>query len=303
METDVLKTLKYFSFFDYSPRFEEIFVFLNRKTTIKNLKKTLNSLIRLKRLSIKDNRYTLGEYIDKEKWREDRVVITRHKLQKAIRFLTLVSMFSQIKLVGLSGSAAMANAKKEDDIDFFVITAQNRLWTGRFVALIIASLFGRRKFNDAHTSDKLCLNLFFDEKNLKIGTKKRTYYVAHEVLQMKPLINKGKTYERFLEANKWVFKIFPNSRLMFSNASLKNASNLSVGDRGKTWQPHMTFYKSTFFEHLHNNVIPNSFQDLTEKILKKLQLFLINRHKTTELISDTQLWFFPDDFERKLQNR
>jgi hypothetical protein len=292
MEKTIFDTLEYYSFFDYSPHFEEIFAFLRRKTTRESLKATLMSLVRRKRLSVKADRYTLGEYINKNKWKEDRVVITRHKLQKAIRFLTLISMFSQIKLVGLSGSAAMANAKKEDDIDFFIITAQNRLWTGRLIAVLIASLFGRRKFNDPHAGDKLCLNLFFDAKDLKIGPKKRTYYVAHEVLQMKPIIDKNSTYQRFLEANKWVFELFPNAH------DIRELDKQFFDD---SWTRRLEFARSQGQEEFMP--LATKVGDWLEKLAKAAQMGLINVHKTTEVISDTQLWFFPEDFESKLPNR
>lgn len=292
MQQDVVQTLKYFSLFDYSPTFEEILVFLTRKTNPQNLQKSIKTLIKGNRLSEKDNRYTLGEYIKTARNLKKRVQISEAKIQKLRPFLKLISLFPQVKLVGLSGSVAMLNAKHSDDIDLFVITGKNRLWTGRFICLMIASLFGRRKFNDRHTSNKICLNLFFDEGNLQINPKKRSIYVAHEVLQMKPLIDRGNAYRSFLEANKWVFKLFPNAKLMFSNTSLKNASNSFSSVRRKTWQPRMPFFKSAFFEH---------FQDRIESILKRVQLLLINRHRTTEKITDTQLWFFPDDFEKKMK--
>ena len=40
--------------------------------------------------------------------------------------------------------------------------------------------------------------------------------------------------------------------------------------------------------------------DFIELISKKLQLSIINRHKTNEIITNKQLWFFPEDFENKL---
>jgi hypothetical protein len=43
---------------------------------------------------------------------------------------------------------------------------------------------------------------------------------------------------------------------------------------------------------------PGNFAEL---VLKTLQLSYINRHRTTEIITDTQLWFFPRDFEKKLR--
>jgi hypothetical protein len=41
--------------------------------------------------------------------------------------------------------------------------------------------------------------------------------------------------------------------------------------------------------------------DVVEYILKKFQLFLINRHRTKEIITKSQLWFHPDDFEKKIK--
>ena len=43
--------------------------------------------------------------------------------------------------------------------------------------------------------------------------------------------------------------------------------------------------------------------DKVESVLKKLQLFSINKHKTSELITDSQLWFHPEDFEKKIKAR
>lgn len=290
MEQDIIRALKYFSHFDYYPTFEEIFAFLRRKTTPQNLKKALESMIKSKRLSQKAKRYTTGEYLKNRRWVENRVMITRNKLHKAIRFLILIALFPQIKLVGLSGSASMANAKKDDDIDLFVITAQNRLWTGRLISVLLANLFGRRKFNDRHTADKLCLNLFFDEKDLAIKAKKRTLYVAHEVLQMKPIIDKDSTHKRFIKANRWVFRFFPNVE------STKLDTNQFFPD---SWD-RLAFARS---EEVAQKWISSRSKigDLFEALAKLLQMRLINLHKTKEIVTSTQLWFFPDDYEAKLK--
>lgn len=45
----------------------------------------------------------------------------------------------------------------------------------------------------------------------------------------------------------------------------------------------------------------SSLTELLERLLKALQLFFIKKHKTTEIITDAQLWFFPDDFEKKMK--
>lgn len=280
MQEQVIKVLNYFAFFDYSPAFEEVHAYLASKMSKKSLEEVLKSLVKRKRLLEKDKRYTLGEY--KKSARQARKErISQAKIRRINPFLRLISLFPQIKLVGLSGSVAMLNAGRQDDIDLFVITAKNRLWTGRFICLVLSSLFGRRKFQDTHTSDKICLNMFFDEAKLAIPQAKRTLYVGHEVLQMKPVVEREEVYRRFLEANDWVFKFFPNAPRSVRNflTPLEPFANAQVQSRKK--------------------LVP-SLGEKVEQILKKLQLYIINRHKTTEIITNTQLWFFPDDFEKKL---
>jgi hypothetical protein len=238
-------------------------------------------------------------------------------------YIKLLSLFPQIQLIGLSGTLAMMNADINDDIDLFIITARNRLFTGRIIAIVIGYLlfvkrerlnnviarspersrrttkqsplmmrlprpFGAR--NDNIFKDKVCLNLFFDESNLKIPKRKQTEYVAHEVLQMKPIINKNSAYERFLAANRWVEKIFPNvSQIFNSQFSVFNEfSNLKI--------------KNLNLIENFKLKISNYLGDWIESLLKNLQLHFINRHRTTEIITSSQLWFFPDDFEKRIQD-
>jgi hypothetical protein len=42
------------------------------------------------------------------------------------------------------------------------------------------------------------------------------------------------------------------------------------------------------------------FIDIFEQLARVFQLYFINKHKTKERISKTQLWFYPRDFEAKL---
>jgi hypothetical protein len=191
----------------------------------------------------------------------------------------------------------MMNAGENDDIDLFIITAKNRLFTGRLISLVLAQLLGLRRVWDLETShqslvtnhhtNKVCLNLFFDESNLKVPKFKQTEFVGHEVLQMKPIIIKGDIYERFLKANEWVFKLFPNGKSKFQILNLKSQINnkrfkFKILNLFGTWN--LGF------------IISNKI----ESFLKNLQLTLINRHRTTEIITPTQLWFHPDDFEKKI---
>ncbi len=317
MEKEILKTIKYFSFFNYAPTFEEIYTFIGKKTSKKALQEELERLSDIKviiQFSINRHynliRYTLPQYSVKQTQMSNvKCQISKNKLENG-RFkfyIKLLSIFPQIRLVGLSGSISMFNAQKNDDIDLFIITAKNRLFTGRFIALILAQILGLRRERNIFqssklqatcyvlrvTSDKVCLNLFFDECNLAVPAFKKTSYVAHEILQMKPIINKDQVYEKFLIANKWVLEYFPNSARLISNIKYQNAK-LHLKN-----QNYLLFLQC-IFDILF--LIFNFFPNLVEKINKKIQISLINKHQTNEIISSTQLWFHPDDFGKKIRD-
>lgn len=289
MQKEITNVLRYFAYFNYPPTFEEVWTFLSTQITKHKLKEVLAELQKRKKIMVTDvsnfkfqvPRYTLGEYNNFLKEFEFKVQSSKCKVDSVKLFVRILSRFPQIKLIGISGSVAMMNAKENDDIDLFIITQKKRIWTARFIAVLLAEFTGRRRRrNEKHTQNKICLNMFVDESNLSIPHKKQTIYVAHEVLQMKPIMSKFSTYTRFLEANQWVYTFFPNARLLEHKLlNLERKSNVL----------------SSMFQ------APNSIGDSIEFVLKKIQLTFIRRHTTSEVITDTQLWFFPADFERKLQ--
>src|SRR3990167_1990634 len=157
----------------------------------------------------------------------------------------------------------------------FINTAKKRLWSGRLIANTIAFLLGlKRKRLVQQAKDKICLNLFFEKTDLTIPKVKRNEYIGHEILQVKPVLNKNNTYEMFLQANKWVFGLFPNAKTVFKN------------------------YIRPLPKHIKYS--SHSLGDLFEVFFKRIQLPRIQKNKTTELITKHQLWFFPDDFEKKI---
>ncbi len=260
MEKELASVFKYFAFFDYVPNFDDVYTFFPKKIKKKQLQNELKQI-----------KYTPVEYSIKRKISKKKLENWRYRV-----YIKLLSSFPQIKLVGLSGSISMLNANLEHDIDLFIITEKNRLFTARFLATIISFIMGlKRNIGQNEAPNKVCLNLFFDENNLKVPKFKQTKFVGHEVLQMKPIINKNQTYEKFLNANEWVFRLFPNSRSLISN--FKN-SKLNKNFKLKI----------------------KNLSDWLESQLKKFQLRLINKHRTTEIITSTQLWFHPDDFEKKI---
>jgi len=225
--------------------------------------------------------YTLPQYATHFKNRATRQAICKKRLVLVNYYTETLAKLPFIRFVGITGSAAMGNTKRGDDVDVFIITSKGCLFIGRFFAILFSYIFNVRKGRNS-----VCLNLFFDERNLVIPKHKQTPYVAHEALQMKPVVSKNNMYERFLEENKWVKKFYPNVKLSIRSHS-RPVSGYGVNSGGFTpvrVNPGYNFLSSPF-----------------ELVLKTLQLAIIRRNKTGLIISPTQLWLFKRDFEKKIE--
>lgn len=128
--------------------------------------------------------------------------------QKAARILGRIS---SVLFVGITGSLAMRNSAEAGDIDFMIITKSGKLWTTRFLVYLTLKLSGIsvRKAGDINQKDKLCLNIWLDESDLVF--KDRNLYTAHEIGQILPLVNKENIYQKFIWANRWAKKFWPNA--------------------------------------------------------------------------------------------
>lgn len=155
--------------------------------------------------------------------------ISARKIEIAKRAARVLSMIPTIKMVAVTGSLSMENATDIGDIDLMVITKRGSLWRTRLLAYVILKSFkfSLRSPKDKNQKDKLCLNIWLDENHLLWNPKKRNIYTAHEIAQIKPLVNKDKTYQRFLSKNSWINDYWPNAvktmKVETSKSSTKNS--------------------------------------------------------------------------------
>lgn len=212
------------------------------------------------------------------------------------KYLQFLGASDHLLFAGISGSLAKNNAGPEDDIDICIITEAGRLFTARLYALFSAWLFGvKRKRSVEIAPDKACLNLFLDRRNLAMPQDKQTRYVAHEIIQLDPVINKKDSYQQLFAANPWVLKHYPNAldsmrydekAVLFSSLDSKGADVNKLISMPKAQEP--------------SPPRPYPLEDRMETLLKSIQMKFIRRHRTHERISDTQLWFFPKDYEETI---
>ncbi len=275
-EKAVLQVLKYFDYFRYAPTAEQIHTFLPVRMPKKSTQDVLNRMVLAGKLNTGRLKYT-GEGIYSVPDRKAQIAhrnkkyhITEGKLQGISTYVTYLGYMPWIDFVGISGSCSTHNAHALDDVDMFIISAPRGMWMARLSAVCIAKLLNiHRRRGAKNVSGKVCLNLFFDGTDLPIPKHKRNLYTAHEVVQIIPMHVRGGVYQRFMHANAWVKKYFPN---VVIKRPIHDTS----------------FYLLPFLYILNLGA-------------RQLQIRTILSHTTSEIVSDTQLWFFPDDFQKKIQ--
>lgn len=262
----ILKTLVYADIFDYPLTKEELFHYLLYPHPINN--QLFEQALLHRHITKKGKYYFLSTRNVLIKKRTSRETMSNKKIASAKKIARILALLPSIKFIGLSGALAMKNADNDDDIDLFIITATNRLWTTRILVLCMLQLFGRRRGRaDKTGKDKVCLNMLITEQALDLPRIKRDIYLAHEIVQMQQLINKEGMYERFLQAHVWVKKY------MYNSVDKKVQKNNIYNDK--------------------KNAL-----SFSEDIAKKIQLWSIMKHQTREIVSDVLLAFHPFDYRK-----
>ncbi len=216
--------------------------------------------------------------------RKQREKYSQEKMEIAERAGKWLKIIPSIRMVAVTGGVAVGNAKKNDDIDFLIVSAKGAIWTTRFLAIAMLELLGkRRRRNDKNYKNKVCLNMFMTENSLQIPKNEQDLFSAHEAAQVKILWSRGEVEKRWWKENEWINKYLQKFKDQSSN--IKSNSKLKVQNINK------------FGIWILNLIYHLSFVtcNLSEVTLKQLQIAYMQNQRTKEIISDAYLRFHPDD--------
>lgn len=199
--------------------------------------------------------------------------ISARKLEIARKAGKILGLIPTIKMVAVTGALAMGNVSEESDIDLMVVSQKGTLWTTRLLTLLFLDLIGfpRRKYGDKNQKDKLCLNIWLDEASLTWPKKSRNSYTAHEICQIRPLVNKDKTYDRFIYENLWVREFWPNA------VRLRN-----IGAKTHPKHPFLAIF---------------------EPLARRLQFWHMRGKITREVVTKSRALFHPHDWSKVVLKR
>ena len=197
--------------------------------------------------------------------------ISTKKLGIAKKAAKILSFIPSVKMVAVTGSLAMRNSTDESDIDLMIVTKKGMLWTTRLLAycILLATRYSLRRPRVKNERDALCLNMWLDEGDLVF--RNRNLYTAHEIAQIVPLVDKNKTYEKFLWKNKWILDFWPNT------VKIKNLKFKIENSRGRA--------------------------SLLEWLAFKLQHLYMKPKITREVITPTRALFHPQDWGKIVLSR
>ena len=197
------QVLHYFSFFNHALSAKEIVRYIAVPASLDSVKEGLQLLASEGLVYEKQGWFALdSESLELRLMHEK---LNKKRLKLARRVGRFIALFPFVRGVYLSGSLSKSGVQsKDDDLDFFILTASNRVWTSKFFLIAFKKIF-------LLNSEKyFCINLLMDENQLSLA--KRNRYTATEVVSLVSLKN-VQGLEQFLAANHWVKEYFPNVAL------------------------------------------------------------------------------------------
>ena len=276
----ILKTLLYSDIFDYPLSREEIWKFLISKN--KEDKQNFLKYLSLKNhpFDHKNNFYCIKGRIEIIKERQNKEKYSLEKIKFAKKIIKKISLIPSVYFIGISGALAMKNSDKDDDIDLFVITAKNSVWTTRLITVIMLKcLKVYRERNGKSVSNKICLNMLIDDSMLSFSKDRNDLYTAHEIAQIIPIFNRNKTYERFINSNIWIKDFLPNA---FSQKSIiPFVSEMSLANKAINFLLRIS---------------------AIEFFARNIQFRYMKRNITKEIVLNNFLAFHPFDYKTYVLN-
>lgn len=139
---------------------------------------------------------------DPHQWllRADRMGRATRMLPMAKRMGWMISLFPFTRSICISGSLSKGSMDASGDLDWFIITAPNRLWLCR------SMLIAFKKVVLLNSKKYFCVNHIIDARHLEVRNHDR--FTATEIATLLPVVDNG-DLAAFVRANPWVRDHFP----------------------------------------------------------------------------------------------
>jgi hypothetical protein len=226
IQQTILKTISHFDVMNYPLTLIELLGRLAIKTDLMTLKTELDKLVNLKIITVEAGFYFLNgrEKILQVRHRNYRLFLKKIRIaEQAINYLMYLPW---IKAIGIYSSLSYKYSGSSSDIDLFIITTANRLWSARFFVNSILKLFRLRpKPGGRKNGDKLCASYWADETSLDLSAfnYEDDYHCYYSISQFIFLNGDSKVIANFFLKNNWLKNYLPNWQPL--NFTIKKENN------------------------------------------------------------------------------
>ncbi len=301
---NILNTLGYFEMFHYPLTKEEIFLFHPENINHAGIEEALAILINERSVFRFDEFYSLKNDLSIVQRRRKGNALAISQMKIAGKVARLLAAFPYVKGIAVSGSLSKNFANEKTDIDFFIVTAANRLWIARtFMHLYkkLTFLTGRQHW--------YCMNYYVDEAVPEIEEK--NIFTAMEIVTLVPMHGRS-SLDEFIAGNDWIKEYFPAHPFASAGTPeiqpglirkfIEKMLNGRIGNRIDNWLMHITarrWQKKAARRRLNSNGIcmgmvagrhfskpdPKNFQEkVVERYHAKVQQLLKQKNKPASLI-------------------
>lgn len=271
LEKAILDTVAYFDIFAYPMTLIEIWKWLcfeeadGAGISLDKIKEVLDNSEKMK--SLIDNKWGFYFFKNREQiveLRRERYNLAEEKFRKALRVARFLKLAPGLKMIGVCNSLAWGNASDESDIDLFIVTEKNKIWSARFWTVVFLKIFRLRPKKDK-TKDKICLSFFVDEEHLNmesLAIQNQDIYLIYWINQVVPIFDKDGVYQKFLESNEWIKKFLPN---VFNNEGSerrqvsKNSFSIRSGKQAKDG------FAEKFLRGLQYKILPKKIKEIANQ--------------------------------------
>lgn len=218
-------------------------------------------------------------------------VLAQDKYKIAIKTAHCLKFVPGIKLVAVCNSLAMGNVREASDIDFFVVTAKDRIWLTRLLVTVMTQILGMRRYK-SKINNRICLSFYITENNLDLEkvTLPIDPYFYYWLASLDPILD-NRCFDGFVGANAWLKKYLPNFFPKMPNTSRRTENSFLSGILQKI--------NNLWFYSFLGAGLENLARFIQLKKMSKNKNSLAKADDTRVIVSETMLKFHETDRRRE----
>lgn len=211
-EVGLLRTAAFHAAQEYPPSYAEWIAHseVPRGTLIKGVEEAAERLLQEGRVQQRRGRIILPGHAELVTEHEARRDLFHQKIRKAQSVARGLTRQKSIRFVALCNTTALAHARADSDLDFFIITTAGTVWQSRLLSVLPYKLMGKRPEEGRRIEDAVCLSFFLDEIDLNLSElqiqkqgAKLDPYLRYWFLSLLPLYDDG-VGDRLWKENGWI---------------------------------------------------------------------------------------------------